>query len=76
MRPTINSPLERSNGTRMISVGSCKINIEVGPALTCEWTNLIACMYDETESVSGMLLGRLLVHVAPSDWMINFEHTI
>lgn len=31
---------------RMLSVGTCKTNIKVGPTLTGVWFNLIACMPD------------------------------
>lgn len=36
----------RSNNMRMLSVGTCKTNIKVGPTLTGLWVNLIACMPD------------------------------
>lgn len=57
MCPAIKSSSEGSNGTSMLSLGTCKTNIKVGPALS-QWADLITSMPDETESVSSTLLRR------------------
>lgn len=52
----INSYSEGSNGKRMLLESTWKTNIEVGPALTYKWTDLMACTLDEMEGVLSMLL--------------------
>lgn len=54
----INSSSEDNNATMILSVDTCKINIKVGPTLTREWADLIACTSDETESAPGTSLRR------------------
>lgn len=62
MCSVINSSSEDDNGMRMLSVGSCKTNIRVGPTLISEWTDLITYKPDETKSRGGfMYTWRLLI---------------
>lgn len=48
--------------------GTCNINLEVGPILTNEWVDLMACKSEWTESVLSMLLRWTSVQMAENDW--------
>lgn len=48
-------------------------NIEVGPLLAHESTDLMACTLDETGVCWARCWGGIVVHVASMDWLINLE---